>query len=533
MSFLSFFFAAFFACAVLVYWGMPAKIRPYVLLAASVAFYLFSGPKYIAYIAAATLVSFFCAILAHKNNASFAAKSKELKAQVGPDEFKKLQKKSHSKSSLFVGLALFVDLGILCVIKYLDFILGNVWSLFGSSFTGLGLVMPLGLSYYTFAAVGYVIDVSRGKYAPEKNFAKFALYMTYFPQMLQGPIPRYDKMGPQFSEKTFDLHAFADGLRLILWGAFKMLVIASCVAPLVSRVSGFGVDKTITSIGGAEIWLGMIAWGIQLYTSFSGGIDIAEGISECFGIKMAENFRRPYFATDLADYWNRWHISLSDWLEDYVFYPMALSKRYARIAKFLKNKFGKFIAKTVPVGVLSLILFTLVGIWHGANWGEILFGVFNGVIIMISTLLEPVFVKIRKPLRMDSLLVWRIFRALRTFVIITLTRVVSRASSVTIAWKFYKMMLITPSAASLLKYVEAQGGASSMLLKYLPAIIGCLALFFVSLYQEKSESHSLRAYLSEKPVLRVALEVLCLVSIVVIGSYGIGFDSAAFIYSHY
>ena len=134
MTFLSFTFAAFLGASLLVYWGMPKKVRPYVLLAVSVAFYLFSGPKYIAYIAAATAVTYVCALLVYKNNEAFAAGSKELKARVGPEAFKKLQKKSHRKSSLFVALALLCDLGILCVIKYLDFILGNVWSLFGKEF---------------------------------------------------------------------------------------------------------------------------------------------------------------------------------------------------------------------------------------------------------------------------------------------------------------------------------------------------------------------------------------------------------------
>ncbi len=535
MNLLSFEFAAFFAALVLIYWLLPHKARKWVLLAASIAFYLCSGPKYIAYIAAATLVSYFCAIGCHRTNSSFAAVSKELKKTLSPEEFKARQKKSHRRASLFVGLALGTDLGILAVVKYLDFILQNSWSLIDPSFPGLKLIMPLGLSYFTFAAVGYVIDVSRSKYEPERDFAKFALYMTYFPQMLQGPIPRFDFMGTQFdSEKKFEWQSFSDGLRLILWGAFKMLVIANSVAPLSDIVKNFGTSSSsMTTIGGAQIWLSMIAWGVNLYTSFSGGIDIAEGVSECLGIRMAENFRRPYFATDLTDYWNRWHISLSEWLKDYVFYPLALSKRFSRFSKFLKTKFGKFIAKTVPVGLLSLLLFTLVGIWHGANWGEILFGVFNGVIILISTLLEPVFVKIRKPLKMDSLFIWRLFRSLRTFVIITLTRVVSHSASVSYAWKFYLAMFTYPGLDIFGEWAKNEAAAGTTFIKYLPAVIGIAALFCVSLIEEKSESHSLRAILADKPVLRIALEILCLVSIVVFGSYGIGFVQSSFIYSNY
>jgi len=549
MSFLSIEFAVLFAASLLLYYLLPRKTQPYVLLAASIVFYLFAGPKYILYLVASTVVTYGAALLAYKNASSFSATSKELKKTLPAEEYKKLAKKSENRGKLIVGAALTVDLGILVAVKYLDFIVGNVVSIFGGSFTGLGLLLPLGLSYYTFAAVGYIVDVDRGKYPPEKNFFKFALYMTYFPQMLQGPIPRFDKTGPQFSEKhDFDYDSFTDGLRLILWGCFKMLVIAVAASPAVSYITqnvlvASNAAEVIAApgspysgfheIGGAQLWLGMTAWGIQLYTNFSGGIDIAEGISECFGIKLAENFKRPYFATDLTDYWNRWHISLSDWLKDYVFYPMALSKRFARFSKFLKKKCGKFIAKTVPVSILSLILFTLVGIWHGANWGEILFGVFNGVIIMISTLCEPLFVKIRKPLKMDSLVVWRIFRSLRTFVLITLTRVISRAPSTGYAWQYYRKMFSSMRFDLLAKQIEADGGIGKVLFSYLPLFIGLAALFTVSMLQENTEEHSVRALLKDKAVLRVTLEVLLVAAIAVIGSYGIGYDAAQFIYTQY
>ncbi|MCQ2426978.1 MAG: hypothetical protein MJ137_01065 [Clostridia bacterium] len=549
MSFLSFEFVVLFAATLLLYYILPRKAQPYVLLAASIVFYLFAGPKYIIYLAASTVVTYFAALLAYKNSKKFSSAAPELKKTLPADEYKRLARQSERRGKLLVGAALAVDLGILIAVKYLDFLVGNVVSLFGGKFPGLGLLLPLGLSYYTFAAVGYIVDVDRGKYAPERNFFRFALYMTYFPQMLQGPIPRFDKTGPQFSVgHKFSYDEFTDGLRLILWGAFKMLVIASAAAPAVAYITGNvliapNAAELIAApgspyaafheIGGAQLWLGMTAWGIQLYTNFSGGIDIAEGISECFGIRLAENFRRPYFATDLTDYWNRWHISLSDWLKDYVFYPMALSKRFARFSKFLKKKFGKFIAKTVPVSILSLILFTLVGIWHGANWGEILFGVFNGVIIMISTLCEPLFVKIRKPLKMDSLVVWRIFRSLRTFVLITLTRVISRAPSVSYAWKYYGKMFASPRFDLLSKQISDEGGLAAVLVSYIPLFLGLAALFTVSMLEENSKEHSVRALLQDRTVLRVVLEVLLVVAIAVIGTYGIGYDAAQFIYTQY
>ena len=531
MSLISLTFAIFFAAVLLLYYLLPRVTQPYLLLAASLVFYLWSGPKYIAYIAVSASVTYAAALLAGRTSSRFAAVSAELKSSLPPEEYKKKAAAAARKGRLIIGLALAVDLAILVVIKYLDFILGNILPLFGGAaarFAGLRLVMPLGLSYFTFGAVGYLIDVSRGKYPAERNFAKFALYMTYFPHIIQGPIPRFDKLAPQFSvPHSFDIDRILDGFRLILWGCFKILMLSASLAPAVSAMA-----DSHASMGGLEIWLRMTAWGLQLYADFSGGIDIVTGVSECFGIGLEENFRRPYFATDLTDYWNRWHISLSGWLKDYVFYPMALSKRFARFSKYLKKKHGKFIAKTVPVGLLSILLFTLVGLWHGANWGEILFGVFNGVIIMTSTLLEPLFQKIRKPLKMDSLLIWRIFRSLRTFIVITLTRVISRAPGIPAAMSFYRKMFTSPGIGGFIsEFSEGGRFAGFDILSYLPVFIGAAALFAVSLTEEITPSHSVRKLLSERPVLRVALEVLCVAVIVVFGTYGLGYDASGFIYA--
>ncbi len=527
MSFISFEFAAFFAASLLLYYLLPKKWQPYVLLAASVVFYLFSGIANAIYVTVSSVVTFFCALGAAKTAASFAARSGELKKTLPKEEFKKEQSKNARKKKFFVSAAVITDLGILAVLFYLNFVLENVFAIAGKNFTALKLAVPLGLSFYTFAAVGYVVDVGRGKYPAERNFAKFALFMTYFPHVTNGPIPRYEKISPAFSAPhSFDPASFADGLRLALWGVFKQLVVSGTVAPFVA-----GLASSHAEMGGAEIWLRMIAWGIELYTSFSGSIDFIRGISECYGIELGENFRRPYFATDLTDYWNRWHITLSDWLKDYVFYPMALSGRFARFSKFLKKKFGKFVAKTLPVGLLSLFLFTLVGIWHGANWGEILFGVFNGTVIMISTFLEPLFVKIRKPLGMDRLAVWRVFRSVRTFIVITLTRVISKAPSVGAAMTFYFKMFFAPGFGSLSERIASDGGAAALLLKLLPALAGTAAIFVISLCEEKKDDcRAVRKLLSSRPVLRICLELLCVAAIVIFGAYGIGYDSSNFVY---
>ena len=530
MTYTSLTFALFCLILLLVYYVVPKKYQWMVLLAGSVAFYLFSGVKYILYVVITAFTTYITAILTHKNKKDFAGKLPELQKTLSADEVRAAVKKSERRSRAFMLCAVIIDLGILATLKYLDFILSNINTFLPkeSALPLFSFVLPLGLSFYTFSAVGYVVDVNRGKYEPERNFAKFFLYLTYFPQIIQGPIPRFDQLAPQlFAEHKAEFKNLRNGYQLILWGLFKKMVIADSVAAIVGAML-----KNTAALSGLELWLGMFVWGIQLYTDFSGGIDVSRGVSQMLGITLDINFKRPYFALNISDYWNRWHISLGNWVKDYFFYPVAFSKGYAKINKYTKKKFGKFIAKTVPVGILSLILFTIIGIWHGANWGEILFGVFNGVVVLISTLCEPLFIKTRKLLHMDELVFFRIFRSVRTFLIITIARVISLPSNIAIAGNMLLTMFgIRRSTASFFSFTGHLAQADD-LKAYLPALFGCLLLFIVSFLEEKG--HSIRDLINEKPMfVRVAAATLGTVAIILFGAYGIGYEASNFIYSNY
>lgn len=529
MTYTSLTFAVFCLILLLVYYVAPKKYQWIVLLTGSVTFYLFSGVKYIFYVVITAFTTYITAILTHKNKGEFAKKLPELQKTLSAEELRLTVKKSEQKSKAYMLLAVAVDLGILIVLKYTDFVLSNI-NVFlpeQSAFPMFSFILPLGLSFYTFSAVGYVVDVNRGKYEPERNFAKFFLYLTYFPQIIQGPIPRFDQLAPQLlAEHDADFKNLRDGFQLVLWGLFKKMVIADSVATIVGAM----LQNTAT-LSGLEMWIGMFVWGIQLYTDFSGGVDVSRGVSQMLGITMDINFKRPYFATDLSDYWNRWHISLGNWLKDYFFYPVAFSKGYGKINKYVKKKYGKFIAKTVPVGILSLILFTVIGIWHGANWGEVLFGVFNGVVVLISTLCEPIYAKIRKRLRMNELLFFRIFRSMRTFIIITIARVISLPSNIAIAGSMLLTMFGIRSQAPFFS-MAGQMIRGEDLKMYLPAMFGCVLLFVVSLLEEKG--HSVRDLINNRPVyVRVLIASLGTVAIVMFGAYGIGYEASNFIYSNY
>ena len=529
MTYISLEFAAFTAVLLLVYYLTGTRYQWIVLTVASLVFYLLAGPKYIIYVLVTALSTFLAAGRTYRLRNDFAAKLPELKASADADAVKAAVRRNDSRIRLVMTLSVVLDLGILIVLKYTDFIIDNINTFLpeGGELNTFSFVLPLGLSFYTFSAVGYVVDVARGKYEPERNFIKFFLYLTYFPQIIQGPIPRFEKLSPQLTGgHKFDFANIREGFELVLWGIFKKMVIADSVSAIVSAML-----THVSDISGAETWLGMFAWGIQLYADFSGGVDVSRGVSQMLGIELEINFARPYFAEDLSDYWNRWHISLGNWLKDYFFYPVAFSKSFAKITKSTKKRFGKFVSKTVPVGILSLILFTIIGIWHGADWGEVLFGVFNGAVILFSTLMEPVFNRMKKMVHADGSGLYRVFCSLRTFFIITLARVISLPAGLGDAWTMYGRMF----GGGELSFFSVTDTllAGQNVINYVPALAGCLLLFAVSMIEEKT-GRSVRSVINERPMaLRIVLAAVGTAAIVLFGAYGIGYEASNFIYSNY
>lgn len=249
--------------------------------------------------------------------------------------------------------------------------------------------MPLGLSYFIFQSVGYVIDVYRGKLPAQKNPLKYGLFVSFFPQMVQGPISRYDQLAPQLlAERSLDWRDLKFGIQLCLWGYFKKLVIADRAAVLVNAVITENCPY-----GGAVIASGILFYCIQLYCDFSGGIDITRGVARMFGIDMAENFRRPIFAMSLTEYWRLRHITLGAWMRDYVFYPLSLSKAFGRLSRWARTHIRGTGGKIFATSLATFIVYLIIGIWHGANFRYIAFGLWNGVLITASLLLERTFLR--------------------------------------------------------------------------------------------------------------------------------------------
>ena len=277
-----------------------------------------------------------------------------------------------SKSGKWLLFAVLLNFGILFAFKYLNFFIDNINAVIGifsrtASIATVKLILPLGISFYIFQTIGYVADVYFGKYEAEKNPFKLALFVSFFPQLLQGPIGRYNLMAPSlFAAHDFDFRNFSFGIERMLWGYFKKIVIADRLITAVGTITASPADYP-----GVMVICGMLFYAVQLYCDFTGGIDITIGVAEVLGVKLSENFKRPFFSKNVAEYWRRWHITLGTWFKDYTFYPLSTSKTMMKLTKLTKEKFGNGAAKRVPVYLSTVILWFATGAWHGAKWNFI------------------------------------------------------------------------------------------------------------------------------------------------------------------
>lgn len=474
MAFTSPEFLLLTAASLLLYYLLPGKCQWAVLLLASLVFYAAGGAGAMGYLLFTLLTTYFAGLALGALAQKRKALSPEEKA--GREPSIKRQKKA------VAAAAILVNFGLLYLVKYWDFTAQALANATGNALAPprLELLLPLGLSFYMFQSVGYVIDCYREKYAPERNVAKYALFVSFFPQMVQGPISRFGELGPQLtSPHPFDADQLKYGIQLALWGYFKKMVIADRAAVAVNTV--FGAPE---KYGGAMTALAVGFYCIQLYCDFSGGIDITRGVAQMFGIELAENFRRPIFAVSLTDYWRRWHITLGSWMRDYVFYPLSLSKPFGRLGKLTRKKIGGKLGKIIPTSLATFLVYFIIGIWHGANFRYIAFGLWNGVLITSSLLLANQFYRLREKLHIADDSKWfHVFRVLRTFGLVFIGRYITRAPRLLTALQMLKKTVCSPCLYQLREHEFLRLGLGKADL--LVVAVSVVFLLLVELYQER------------------------------------------------
>lgn len=504
MSLVSNTFVLFVLAAVVLYYLVPKKAQWVVLLAFSYLYYLSGNAKYVFFILYSTVITYTFALLIER------MREKEADA-------KKL------KAVLIVGILL--NLGMLITVKYTGFFIENLNLLFKLDLKGLEILFPLGISFFTFQSTGYLMDVYWKKVKAEKNIFKYALFVSFFPQLLQGPIGKYERLASQLYEKhAFSLYNISYGLQRIIWGFAKKMIIADWAGVFADAIWA-DLDKY-----NGIAFFGLLFYGIQLYGDFSGAMDVVIGIGNLFGIKMDENFRRPYLATSMADFWKRWHITLGDWMMNYVFYPVSLSKWMMKFGKWSKQKFGRKTGRVVPIALADLIVFFLVGIWHGASWKYVMYGLLNGGIIAFSELMGENYRKLRKLMHIKGDEPWyHVVAIIRTFIIVNLRWFFDRSDTVTQGFYMIKQAFTHFNPAQILEISAGRGGTAYVPWALLIIAVGCIVMVTVGVFQEKG--YHIRETLMKLPwPVTVCIYLLLLV---LIGMFGSTAAPRGFIYAQF
>ena len=506
MNLTSFTFAIYCILTILIYFIMPKKIKWVVLLVSSLFFLFYKNFSIITIIQA--LIIFLSSYIFGR----LIDKHKDTK---------------RSKIYLIIGI-LFI-LSVLIYFKYSNLLIVTYYHICNffkgnCSLNYVNRTSLIGLSYYSLIMIGYLTDIYRGGVKAEKNIFKCALFMSYFPILSSGPFVKYSDM----KEKLYDAHKFnyermCNGLVRIAWGVFKILVISQRCGYFVNTVWG-----DLTKFNGVYSIIAALLFTLQLYTNFSGSIDIIMGVSEIIGIDLPENFTSPFFSKTITEFWRNWHITLGEWLKNYIFYPLQKSDLMQRLNKFCKEKFGKKVGKKIPLFLSMFIMWIFIGIWHGGEYHYIIAtGILQFIIIFLEDILAPITNKLNDKLGINrETFGYKLYQVLRTFILFSFTMIFFRSTSINEAISFIKSMFVYNPWVLFDNTSLFTAGLDMLDFRIL--IISLIVLFIVDYLKTK---FNVREKLFEQNIVfRWTLIYLLLFSIIIFGCYGVGYDAADFIY---
>lgn len=495
-------FLVFFPVVALVYFLVPQKFRPAWLLAASYYFYMSWNPRYAVLIAATTLCTW----------AAGWALDAGRQGQSGAQEQNAARR--IKRRWVLLGSLVF-SLGILFFFKYFNFFAENLNALLRvagaqARMPVLDLVLPVGISFYTFQALGYVIDVWRGETRAEKNLLYYALFISFFPQLVAGPIERSKNLLHQIrAEQVFEPQRVLDGLLLMGWGFIEKVVLADRIAILVNEVY-----NNYQSYTGLQIALATVLFAFQIYCDFAGYSDIAVGAARVMGFKLMKNFQSPYYATTVGDFWRRWHISLTTWFRDYVYIPLGGNR--CSSWKWCRN---------------LLVTFALSGLWHGASWNFVIWGLLNGLYQVIGRFTGPVRAAVKQGLHIpEKSWLWRVLQGVMTFLLVDFAWMFFRANGAGAAFGMIGHAIENTGLSVLLHPGSLLEACSIGMRKkeFAVMLLGLAGLMLVDYVRPRVD---LKAALRKKHiVVRYCVYYAMIFTILIFGVYGPVYDPSAFIY---
>lgn len=489
----------------IVYFNIPKKGQWVILLLMGVFFYALNTPKGSVFLLFSIVTTYLFGRYCDKlQKSSVNIETSGEKNSNCSTQLKMNLRTCQKKRKIFI-LVLSLNLLLLLVLKV--FIkLPWVASAIGQR---LGMFVPLGISFYTLQLIAYMVDVYKGKIQPEKNFFRFALFVSFFPQILQGPIPRFEQLAVQFKEKhRFDYMVFTDSLMLMLWGFFQKMVIADNAAIVVNRV--FGEYQTYQ---GFYVVLAGFLYSIQLYADFSGCVNIAKGSAGLFGIQLVDNFNHPYFSCSIKEFWGRWHISLSSFLKDYIYIPLG-GNRKGTVRKYIN----------------LLLAFIVSGIWHGAGFTFLVWGFLHGMYQIIEDAYKPWLTKIMKKMHVNmETFSFRLFLQIKTFAMVAVAWVFFRADSVRQALVMLKSVITGWNPYVLFDESFYLLGLNGREFRMLIFSIG--VLWLVGFLQERMKLRE--AFRKQNILFQWCVLLLGIFAVLIFGVYGPGYDATQFIYGNF
>lgn len=494
------YFIAFLPAVMILYQLCPQKFRKYVLLLANYAFFYTWSKFFLVYQVITMVITYVSSkIIDHIKN--------------------------RKTKKLILLLAIVINLGVLVILKYTNFLGENIFAIFHQPFTPVRLIAPIGISYYTLQMISYLMDISSGKIHADHSIVDFAVYASFFPTLIQGPITR-------FNEIKEDIHAgnpityqnLKFGSQRILFGLMKKMIIADRLDPAVSKIFTSYTQDGLFSLIGAVLCT------IQLYMDFSGIVDICLGSAEIFGIKLPENFRQPFFAENASDFWRRWHITLGTFLRDYVFYPISLAKPTRRLSKFFTKHFGKAAGKFIGPFIALFAVWFLNGLWHGPYWSYIFYGLYYFCFMVLEILLKkPVDDFLKKHQIDNNHTGLRIFRFVKLLIIVIIGELFFRAKTLEVGWTMFSSIFTNFHLST---FKDTLPFLRLDMIDWTIVIVGVVIISLVDFYKEFNGS--IRNAIEQKPTwIRWSIIYTCIFALLIFGAYGPGYDIVAMIYAEF
>ncbi len=518
----------FLGLSLLLYYVTPKRLRWIILLLASYVFYCVSSGGLIVYLLISTVSVYICGLWLGKIIEGYES----AKASTPKEERKALSEKVTRRKKLVVFVALLVNFGLLAFLKYFNFFADNINVIskllnLNIAIRSRRIALPLGISFYTLMAAGYIIDVYRGKCRADRNPCRVALFLSFFPHIVEGPFARYDQLAGQLYEgHAFSYKEFTFGAQLIVWGLFKKIVIADRVNIVVKTVFA-----SPSAYSGLVVLLGVLLFTLQIYAEFSGAMDIVTGSAQMFGISLVKNFERPFFSRTVAEFWRRWHMTLGAWLRDFILYSVSLSKWFVKLSKLIKSRLRSNTGKIVPTLIPLFLVWLFCGLWHGASWKYVLYGMYYYVIMALGMLFEPLFSRLFAALRINR--EGRPYKALqlvRTLVLVNIGMLIFRAPETKTAFSMLRSIFTGFDPKALTNGTLLKLGMD--LQDYFVIGAGGIVMLAVSLLQERG--FSLRERIAEKNIaIRWCIYFAAIFAVIIFGAYGAGYNPVDFIYAQF